>query len=668
MEKSDAFKANIRIKWRDPNSVYAEGNDWKPVTLNSLEGIEGHISSAQAAILKQGNREVASDVVEVDVYGPDCLSLTLVDLPGIVRSVGKNESKSIVEDIKTLIEGYLTNERCMILAVQPANVDFHNSQILADAKVVDPETRRTIPVITKPDMIDKGAEGSVLQLLLGNRMDDFEMGFHMVKRPGQQALNKGMSMAAAMAAEEKFFTTVAPWKDEKRRDLFGVVALRIKLAELQVRIIQASIPSIVEEITQKRKANEKLLESLGAVITTDLERRYHFSQVVKNVLNDVKATLEGTKLPKAGETKLLNAQNSLFAAFTDDVLSKRFANVGDIQVGRDVIATSATGSELPGKVTYVGVSSLTIIHRGSAQSTSYNLSDVVVDPAWLKVRIKENPTGDLPCFLNPQVFNAIVEEMICEDWAPLCAKLHEDLRVLYNQALVSAAKEHLSSRYPALRGYVRSALEDVIAKEFETAASEFTQVMSREGSSPFTVNHYLFENISKMRSQRVRAKLLNMVDGKTTGIKAIVAAAFDSVERMSMEDHISYEMQVTLDAYGKLAAKRVMDVIPMIILEKAKLIAGKLEQALQVTDARLRKLMVEDTRSLHSQKVAMAEKAKLDVAFKALQGLQVHGSFYEDVENDAELGKGKGLKAIADDEEEDGSKGKESAPACVIAV
>ena len=38
---------------------------------------------------------------------------------------------------------------------------------MADAFKVDPTTKRTIPVITKPDLIDKGAENSVLDLLLG---------------------------------------------------------------------------------------------------------------------------------------------------------------------------------------------------------------------------------------------------------------------------------------------------------------------------------------------------------------------------------------------------------------------------------------------------------------------------------------------------------------------
>jgi interferon-induced GTP-binding protein Mx1 len=85
---------------------------------------------------------------------------------------------------------YLKNQRCVILAVVPANVDFHNSQIMADAKQVDPDGARTIPVITKPDLIDPGSEGGVMSLLLGERMK-FQHGFHMIKGRGQAALNLG---------------------------------------------------------------------------------------------------------------------------------------------------------------------------------------------------------------------------------------------------------------------------------------------------------------------------------------------------------------------------------------------------------------------------------------------------------------------------------------------
>jgi hypothetical protein len=154
---------------------------------------------AQAHIIKCTGKEVAHDIVNVNVYAPNCHDLTLIDLPGIVCSRGENEGQSLVVDINSLIEDYLNNTRCVILAIVPTNVDFHNSQIMANAKEVDPETRRTIPVITKPDLIDVGGENDVLELLHGKKIK-FELGFHMVKGQGQAALDKEKSIKEGLEA------------------------------------------------------------------------------------------------------------------------------------------------------------------------------------------------------------------------------------------------------------------------------------------------------------------------------------------------------------------------------------------------------------------------------------------------------------------------------------
>ena len=41
---------------------------------------------------------------------------------------------------------------------------------MAEAIKVDPSTKRTIPVITKPDLIDKGTENDIKDLLLGRKI------------------------------------------------------------------------------------------------------------------------------------------------------------------------------------------------------------------------------------------------------------------------------------------------------------------------------------------------------------------------------------------------------------------------------------------------------------------------------------------------------------------
>ena len=181
MEKNNTSRATIGIKWH-ANSDYQSASSYPLTQLTKednpsffSEGITEQIKKAQAAILERCPKQIAQDIIEVNYYGPEASDLTLIDLPGIVRVAGKDESATLVEDIELLIHDYLVNERCVVLAVVPANVDFHNSGIMADAKKYDTSTSRTIPVITKPDLIDKGAEGSVLELLLGKKMDTFQM-------------------------------------------------------------------------------------------------------------------------------------------------------------------------------------------------------------------------------------------------------------------------------------------------------------------------------------------------------------------------------------------------------------------------------------------------------------------------------------------------------------
>ena len=180
MQHATKRSACVKIQWKDKPAgnvdfaeVMIEEENWNDIT--------DAIADAQAHIIRKSGKDVAQDIVNVDVRGPHCENLTLIDLPGIVRTTGKGETKTIADDIQGLMNDYLSNPRCVILAVLPSNVDFHNSQILSEAKEVDPNTSRTIPVLTKPDLIDGGGETSVKDLLLGKKTDSFSMGFHMVK-------------------------------------------------------------------------------------------------------------------------------------------------------------------------------------------------------------------------------------------------------------------------------------------------------------------------------------------------------------------------------------------------------------------------------------------------------------------------------------------------------
>ena len=143
MHYDEHKSACVKISWKDEpigKEEFVERN----IDEDSWESITNAISAAQAHIIKMSGKDVARDIVSVDIRGPHCEELTLIDLPGIVRTMGKDESATLAEDIQGLMNDYLKNPRCVILAVMPCNVDFHNSQIMSDALKVDPSTKRTM--------------------------------------------------------------------------------------------------------------------------------------------------------------------------------------------------------------------------------------------------------------------------------------------------------------------------------------------------------------------------------------------------------------------------------------------------------------------------------------------------------------------------------------------
>ncbi|KAJ8635657.1 hypothetical protein MRB53_009924 [Persea americana] len=65
-----------------------------------------------------------------------------------------------------MILSYIEHETCKILAVTPANSDLANSYALQMAGISDPDGSRTIGVITKLDIMDRGTDAK--NLFLGN--------------------------------------------------------------------------------------------------------------------------------------------------------------------------------------------------------------------------------------------------------------------------------------------------------------------------------------------------------------------------------------------------------------------------------------------------------------------------------------------------------------------
>ena len=356
--------AKVQVQWKgDPvEGTTEQDRFFAPIVLNesSWNDIPSAISKAQEHILSHTGKEVAPDMVVVTLQSPSCERLTLIDLPGIVRATGKNESATLGQDIQHLIDEYLKNPRCVILAVVPCNNDFHNSQIMADARRVDPDTRRTIPVLTKPDLIDNGAESAVQDLLLGNKTDSFEKGFHMVKARGQMALNHKKSIEQAIGSEAWFFKNHSPWSElqKKHPDLFGTKSLRSKLSTILMEIIQASFHDLRKDMELEKDRAFEQLTKMGEIPDSLFAKRISYSHAKDDFIKALQPALLGIGVTgmqrlEADTENCASKYHQICKEYKDVLYASELPSIGQISKGVKAVAMDVSGKEFTGEVALV---------------------------------------------------------------------------------------------------------------------------------------------------------------------------------------------------------------------------------------------------------------------------------------------------------------------------
>jgi replication fork clamp-binding protein CrfC len=104
------------------------------------------------------NKGVSNEPILLRIFSQNVLDLTLVDLPGLTKVAIGDQDRSIPQLIKEIVTNVIKSPNCIILAVSAGNTDLANSDSLKLAREVDPRGDRTIGVITKLDIMDKGTD------------------------------------------------------------------------------------------------------------------------------------------------------------------------------------------------------------------------------------------------------------------------------------------------------------------------------------------------------------------------------------------------------------------------------------------------------------------------------------------------------------------------------
>ncbi|RKO91258.1 P-loop containing nucleoside triphosphate hydrolase protein, partial [Blyttiomyces helicus] len=111
------------------------------------------------------NAGVSPAPINLRIFSPKVLTLTLIDLPGLTKVPVGDQPKDIEKLIRDMLLKFISKSNAIILAVTAANTDLANSDGLKLAREVDPEGTRTIGVLTKIDLMDQGTD--VVEILAG---------------------------------------------------------------------------------------------------------------------------------------------------------------------------------------------------------------------------------------------------------------------------------------------------------------------------------------------------------------------------------------------------------------------------------------------------------------------------------------------------------------------
>ncbi|OAF69881.1 Interferon-induced GTP-binding protein Mx1 [Intoshia linei] len=244
------------------------------------------------------NKNISNKAINLTVYSPNVLNLTLIDLPGMTRVAVGDQPHDIGESIRAMILEYISSENTLILAVTPANIDLANSDALNIAREVDPSGFRTIGVITKLDIMDSGTDAKDT---LMNKVIPLRRGYIGIVNRSQRDIDGKKDINSALNSEREFFLKNPAYRQIHSKQ--GTKFLQKTLSDQLTNHIRMVLPSLKERIQMKYKILENEIKQYDDVTSDDPSKTTKVIAAHLNVISekfnsavDGQGNLSGTEL------------------------------------------------------------------------------------------------------------------------------------------------------------------------------------------------------------------------------------------------------------------------------------------------------------------------------------------------------------------------------------
>ncbi|KAL8807243.1 MAG: hypothetical protein Q9200_004740 [Gallowayella weberi] len=538
--------------------------------LHEVHGVMGIGGSDSGA-----KKSFSDDFLKIEVAGPDQQHLSVVDVPGIFRKITEGvTTQSDIVNVRAMVERYMANPRSIILAVVPANVDIATQEILNMAKAQDPDEQRTLGVLTKPDLVDEGAEDNILNLLQGTT-HTLSLGWYMVKNPGQQDLKRGDDFDRH-AAEKAFFKNHAIWS-KVEKDKVDVDSLRFRLVELLTAIVRKEFSHVRMDVIQQLKKHERTLKALGPSRGRVQEQQRYLLELADRYHQTTVQAIEAHY-------------------GSDDVFdSDSLLRLATVVVGRNEIFSSdmqRKGHNMKFKDD----------DTEQSATTSSNSSEVDLhDTAATRYHIQHNDIDDLvydeciPASPEDGITNWIAKvykssrgfeigtfdpSLIPIMWKQQSSKWN-GLALGYTSDVISIAHYYIRtmlseiSQDDRVAGGLLSVMMEKLTEQYKRAIDQKQFILEVERNT-MTYNHYSADNLEKCNRQCMKKMLekksfeFERITHHGAGSSDLVVrlSDLDEIPSMSNLDNIVQHLQDILNSYYKGARKRFVDNVCMQAVDR----------------------------------------------------------------------------------------------------
>jgi GTPase SAR1 family protein len=243
--------------------------------IASKEDFANLFEKAKEAMgISDKKRSFSKSILRVEFRGPQQPQLTLVDLPGLIHARTGTQTKDDIQLVSDLVGKYLNNPRSIILAVVSARNDINNQIITEKVRDVDPQGKRALGIITKPDTVGPNEIEKWIKLAR-NEDVKFTLGWHVIKN-----LDLGTENASQETRDEQetdFFQnssfSVLPSQNK------GIATLRTRLSKVLFEQIQKTLPKLLEDIENRIRATKAARDRLGPSRSTTLQQRNYLIKI-----------------------------------------------------------------------------------------------------------------------------------------------------------------------------------------------------------------------------------------------------------------------------------------------------------------------------------------------------------------------------------------------------